>query len=241
MISILSSFPRIIAQTSGGGSNGGGSYGYDYNDYSSDSGTGGNCDKDCGIIMGSVFGGILFVVILCSIIGCLWKNHYRFNTIQKENLDFVNTGNPNNITVIPRGLRKWIGHYEGTSVLNSGRHNMSMHLNFLEDKNIEGSGRDGIGNFKIEGYFNALHGRIAFIKKYNSDGPVIYQGTFNDEEINGSWKLIDIVDSGTFKIKIEWEPPIEPVPVRESNVNLAQDLVELPAYHTISILPVKVV
>lgn len=80
------------------------------------------------------------------------------------------------------------------------RGNMKLRLRFF-DNNIEGSGRDPMGEFSLSGMFSEDNGRVMFTKEYGAIN-VDYTGTWDGSMIYGRWNLMDqhYSESGDFEI-----------------------------------------
>lgn len=99
-----------------------------------------------------------------------------------------------------RDLRSCSGPWTGFWILELTRGLMKLSLNFTASA-VQGSGRDPIGEFVINGMFCDNTWKVMFTKTYGSH-TVDYSGTWDGNMIYGRWHLEDAVysESGDFEI-----------------------------------------
>jgi hypothetical protein len=80
----------------------------------------------------------------------------------------------------------WTGFF--LQKLAPGRHLMEMHLHFANGA-ITGSGRDWVGQFVIEGFYELKDGTCHWHKQYVGKHGVLYTGFNEGKGIWGTWVI----------------------------------------------------
>jgi hypothetical protein len=80
----------------------------------------------------------------------------------------------------------WTGFF--LQKLLPGRHLMEMHLQFA-DGAISGSGRDRVGAFVIDGFYDLKDGSCRWHKQYVGLHSVFYRGFNEGKGIWGTWEI----------------------------------------------------
>lgn len=98
----------------------------------------------------------------------------------------MNTPNPNleSDPRFPSG--KWVGFW--TDKRLPGKHQMELVLSFANG-NMNGSGRDWVGAFNIDGAYQLDDGQCIFLKQYIGMHGVGYRGFNEGKGIWGTWEL----------------------------------------------------
>jgi hypothetical protein len=106
---------------------------------------------------------------------------------------------------------KWTGFWTDRRV--PGKHQMEMVLSFANG-NMNGSGRDWVGAFNIDGGYNLDDGQCIFLKQYVGLHTVGYRGFNEGKGIWGTWEIAaaGMKFTGGFHIWPENMPdPTQPV------------------------------
>jgi hypothetical protein len=81
---------------------------------------------------------------------------------------------------------KWIGFF--LQRLIPGRHQMELFLNFGQGQ-MNGEGRDWVGEFLIRGKYDTSDGRCHWSKRYVGKHDVFYEGFNEGKGIWGQWQI----------------------------------------------------
>lgn len=81
---------------------------------------------------------------------------------------------------------EWVGYYTYQGIPKK----CPMHLTLeFHQQTIKGAGIDGPGTFVIHGTYDDAGNHVAFTKQYIGKHSVAYEGSFQADEIVGSWSL----------------------------------------------------
>lgn len=125
---------------------------------------------------------------------------------------------------------KWVGFWTDRRV--PGKHQMEMVLSFA-DGNMNGSGRDWIGAFNIDGGYSLDDGQCIFVKQYVGMHGVGYRGFNEGKGIWGTWEILVTVPDefrrGGFHIWPEGQHVGSgPELTEEADAPLEEEIVVLP-------------
>jgi hypothetical protein len=80
----------------------------------------------------------------------------------------------------------WTGYFLQKNF--PGKHTMELRLSF-QAGNMNGEGRDWVGNFLIKGRYDLADGKCYWTKKYLGKHDVFYQGYNEGKGIWGTWEI----------------------------------------------------
>jgi hypothetical protein len=80
----------------------------------------------------------------------------------------------------------WTGFF--LQKLIPGRHRMELHLTFHQGQ-IQGEGRDWVGQFILRGRYDLQDGKCYWTKRYLAKHDVFYQGFNEGKGIWGTWEI----------------------------------------------------
>lgn len=186
IVAFLSLFVNSQGARGGGGGSRGGSSGSRGGSRTSRGGTctGEDCDKNAGIIAGSVIGGIFAIVaVIFTTIFCVRR--YRGRPY-RSNVDFISEGKNAASTYEKDHFESgpWSSRYYQKSAWH-GPH--ALTLNFDRGMStISGEGTDDIGDYTVEGVFSTETHRMGLTKSYRA-------GTGNPGENFGHTVTLQLV------------------------------------------------
>jgi hypothetical protein len=88
-------------------------------------------------------------------------------------------------------FKEWVGYY--TYQGKTTKLPMHVTLEFSKGE-IHGAGIDNLGQFIIDGFFDERTSHARWSKRYIGAATVEYEGTQSENEIGGSWSLVQTVD-----------------------------------------------
>jgi hypothetical protein len=86
----------------------------------------------------------------------------------------------------------WTGFF--LQKLIPGRHRMELHLTFRQGQ-IQGEGRDWVGQFILRGRYDLKDGKCYWTKRYLAKHDVFYQGFNEGKGIWGTWEIPPMLGS----------------------------------------------
>lgn len=87
----------------------------------------------------------------------------------------------------------WVGFFLQKEL--PGKHTMELRLTF-RDGQMEGDGRDWVGEFLVKGRYDTADGKCYWTKKYLGKHDVFYQGFNEGKGIWGTWQIGELARGG---------------------------------------------
>jgi hypothetical protein len=118
----------------------------------------------------------------------------------------------------------WVGFFLQKSL--PGKHQMELRLTF-QAGNLQGEGRDWVGQFLVHGRYDVADGKCYFTKKYLGKHDVFYQGYNEGKGIWGVWEIGQLARGGFHIWPEAMGAPTDDQLVAEADVPAAE-LIALP-------------